>query len=149
MTSDADKSLAPSKHFGKGDALYVQAQQIWMILTGFVMAKKMPTTKDDTPNISDLIAYSELAELMGRPGGGNMISRQLGIVGHYCVLNDLPPLNIIVVNKTSWTPGDGAVVRKGRSVAEETKAVEAFDWFSVRPPTVGALRKVYDNRDSF
>lgn len=109
--------------------------------------KKFPVLNDKArSDFYDHMAYSELAKLMGRPGSQNMLSRQLGIVGHYCVMNDLPPLNIIVVNKDSELPGDGAVLRDGRTVQEEMLAVEAFNWFDVRPPTVGALRKVYDSR---
>lgn len=137
---------APAKHFVKGDPLYVQAQQTWIILTGFVMMPKYPVHDSNIRRkMHELIAYSELAELMGRPGAQNMLSRQLGIVGHYCVMNELPPLNIIVVNKVSELPGDGAVLREGRTIKDEMSAVEKFNWFSVRPPTVGALRKVYDH----
>lgn len=145
MTTPVDVP-APAKHFGKGDPLYVQAQQIWSILTGFVMVRKYPVLDDRVRHqFCDLIAYAELAEIIGRPGSQNTLSRQLGIVGHYCVMNDLPPLNIIVVNKNSELPGDGAVLRKGRTVHDEMRAVGEFNWFSVRPPTVGALRKVYDH----
>lgn len=143
MTSKNNEHV-PAKYYQKGDALYVQAQQIWSILIGFVMMKKYPVGDHRAANFYDLITYSELADLMGRPGAQRTLSRQLGIVGHYCVMNDLPPLNIIVVNKDSELPGDGAVLRKGRTVAEEMGAVGAFNWFDVRPPTVGALRKVYD-----
>ena len=137
---------APAKYFGRGDALYVQAQQIWCILTGFVMMHRYPVLDDQARrNFCDLITYSELAELMGRPGAQNMLSRQLGIVGHYCAMNDLPPLNVIVVNKDSELPGDGAVLREGHTVREEMAAVAAHAWFDIRPPTVGALRKVYDS----
>ncbi|WP_146757596.1 hypothetical protein [Cereibacter johrii] len=140
-----DEAIAPAKFFGKGDPLYVQAQQMWGILTGFVMMKSYPVPEQKMrTNFLELIAYSELAELMGRPGSQNMLSRQLGILGHYCVMNDLPPLNIVVVNKISELPGDGAVLRAGRTVKEEMLAVSSFNWFAVRPPTIGALRKVYD-----
>lgn len=137
----------PAKFYVKGDPLYVQAQQIWIILTGFVMMKTFPVSSSKVRSkLCRLISYSELAELMGRPGAQNMLSRQLGIVGHYCVANDLPPLNTIVVNRNSEMPGDGAVVRKGRTVEEEMDEVTSFNWHEVRPPTVGALRKVYDSR---
>lgn len=145
MPFESDRSKAPAKFFGKGDALYVQAQQIWLILTGFVMMRAFPAVD---PKISrqlpEFIYYKELAELMGRPGAQNMLSRQLGIVGHYCVLNGLPPLNVIVVNKTSEMPGDEVVLRQGCGVREEMKAVSEYNWFDVRAPTIGAFRKVYD-----
>lgn len=145
------KIPAPAKFYQKGDPLYVQAQQIWIILTGFAMMRKYPVQEGQhriRRDFCDHIAYSELVEIMERPGAQNMISRQLGIIGHYCVMNDLPPLNVIVVNKDSDLPGDGAVLREGRTLEQEMIAVTTFNWFSVRPPTVGALRKVYDARNS-
>ncbi|MCV2879624.1 hypothetical protein OE699_12280 [Sedimentimonas flavescens] len=138
-------TVAPAKTYGKGDALYVQAQQIWIILTAFVMSKSFPGTsweKFDHPN--DRIYYSELAAKMGRPGAQRTLSRQLEIVGRYCVMNNLPALNAIVVNKTSQIPGDGVVLHQSRDEFQEIATVNNFDWFTVRPPTVGALRKVYD-----
>lgn len=149
MSAKSERTAIPAKFFIKGDALYVQAQQIWIILTGFVMMKACLSFDHKVKQkLPDLIFYSELAQLMGRPGGQNMLSRQLGIVGHYCVLNDIPPLNIIVVNKDSGLPGDGAVLREGCNVKSEMNAVTDFNWFNVRVPTIGAFRKVYDARNA-
>lgn len=146
MPADTKMLSVPVKFFGKGDALYVQAQQIWITLSGFVMMKSyLAFDAKAQRGLPDLMYYSELAVRMGRPGGQNMLSRQLGIVGHYCVLNDIPPLNIIVVNKDSELPGDGAVLREGRTVGEEMNAVSEFNWLAVRTPTIGAFRKIYDS----
>lgn len=146
MATELDTTVS-AKRFAKGDALYVQAQQMWVILVGFIMMRKYPAPSTVRKmDYFERIAYGELAEIMGRPGGGNMLSRQLGILGRYCVQNGLPALNVIVVNKDSEMPGDGAVVRLGMTVEEEMREVENFNWFTVRPPTVGALRKVYDNK---
>ena len=47
------------------------------------------------------MTYGELAERMGYADrrAGHMLSRQLGIIGEFCRLNDLPALNSVVVNQ--------------------------------------------------
>ena len=137
--------VAPAKFYARGDALYIQAQQIWCILTGFVMMHRYPVADPSIRrDFVELITYEELAELMGRPDAYGVLGRQLGIVGDYCLMNDLPALNAIVVNKKYHKPGKRVVHHEDRSVYEEQRAIDEIDWFSVRPPTVGALRKVYD-----
>ncbi|MGR3794589.1 hypothetical protein [Vannielia sp. SX4] len=143
----SDKKLAANqiKTFGRGDPLYVQAQQIWLVLTGFSMMRTNPAIPERLRNeLPELIHYDELAELMGKPGAQHTLNRQLGIVGHYCIDNDLPPLNVIVVNKDSELPGDGVVSRDGQDILTEISAVNKFNWFGIRVPTIGTLRKTYD-----
>lgn len=120
--------------------MYVQAQQIWVILIARVMA--------DGPSRSKHMTYGELALAMGYPDtrAGHTLGRQLGIVGNYCVANDLPPLNVIVVNQETKVPGDEVVLRKGRTVKEEQKAVLKENWFSVRVPTTGTFRQVWESK---
>lgn len=131
---------APSvKRFGKGDRVYVQAQQIWMILIAHVM--QTPKKMARPP----LITYGAVAELMGMDRrAGHTLARQLGIIANYCIPNGLPPLNVIVVNQTSNMPGDDVIYRKGKKIPDEQRAVYDFDWFSVRVPTTGTFRKVWE-----
>ena len=78
------------KTYGRGDRVYVQAQQIWLILTARAMLCRPigPSPRDK------LLYYGELAETMGKdPKAGITLARQLGIVGVYCVEHGLPPLN--------------------------------------------------------
>ena len=111
-----------------------QAQQIWLILCAQAMFKKKP------------LPYGELAKMMGYADGraGHTLGRQLGIVGYFCVLNQLAPLNAIVIKADLNAPGEGVVLRKGRSVASEIKAVLRTNWFAIRVPTTGTFRKVWD-----
>ena len=96
------------------------------------------------PGDPTTITYGEVAERMGYDRrAGQTLARQLGIIGHYCLLNDLPALNAIVVNELSGEPGDDVVVTEGRSPKEERKAVTATDWLKYGVPTTGALRKVW------
>jgi len=129
------------KHYDRGDRLHVQAQRIWLILVAFVMS---PTRKPGDPKT---ITYGEVAELMRYPDrrAGHMLNRQLGIIGEYCRLNGLPALNSIVVNQTTGVPGDEVLLRDGRTVKEEQRAVMTEDWFALRIPTTGTLRKVWDS----
>ena len=146
--SVVEVDVPPAKFFGRGDALYVQAQQIWLILVGLIMARRhVSFDRRLQMRLPELIYYSELCELMGKPGAQRTLDRQLGITGRYCVLNDLPPINAVVVNKTTEMPGHDVVVRPGRMVEEEMAAAGSYNWYSVRVPTIGAFRKVYDQRE--
>ena len=128
-----------AKRFSRGDRVYVQAQQIWLILMAFAMTKKPPSQPKT-------MTYGELALTMGYDDtrAGHTLGRQLGIVGQYCVQNDLPPLNVIVVNQETGMPGDEVVLRPGRFVKEEQKAVLTEDWFTVRVPTTGTFRQIWE-----
>lgn len=129
------------KRFASGDRLYVQSQQIWLILVAFVMEGNHSTTLG-----SKTVTYGQIAKKMGYPTtqAGHMLSRQLGVIGHFCVHNDIPPLNVIVVNQATSLPGDDVVLRPNRSVKEEQKAVLAEDWFRLRVPTTGTFRQVWE-----
>jgi hypothetical protein len=128
------------KHFGRGDRVYVQAQQVWLILVGFVM------NSERNPKRPATLTYGDLAERMGYPDrrAGHTLSRQLGIVGKLCTLNDLPALNAIVVNQDTLLPGADVLLRPGKSVKEEQSAIMKTDWNSVRVPTTGTFRRAWE-----
>jgi hypothetical protein len=75
---------------------------------------------------------------------GHMLSRQLGIVGHYCPMNDLPALNAIVVNAVTNEPGGDVVLTPGRGFREELRAIYRQNWYEVGARTAGTLRKVWE-----
>ena|SRR5690349_14873071 len=129
------------KRFRRGDRVYVQAQQIWMILVAFVMHSKRNPKRPDT------ITYGEVAEAMGYPDAraGHTIGRQLGIIAKFCVANDLPALNSVVVGQSSGTPGDEVLLRPRKTVSQEQSAVMKADWFKLRIPTTGTLRQVWES----
>lgn len=123
-----------AKRYERGDRIYVRAQQIWMILVAHAGMNPDAT-----------ITYGEVAERMGYDArAGHTLGKHLGIIGHYCEDNGLPHLNTIVVGKLSGEPGDEVLFDDRKSMAKNQKAVHKFDWFSVRPPSTGALRKVYE-----
>ena len=129
------------RRYGSGDRLPVQAQRIWLILSGHVSGRDTPP-----PQNARTITYGELALRMGYADtrAGHMLSRQLGIVGHYCLMNDLPALNAIVVNATTKEPGGDVVLTPCRSFREELRAVYRQDWYQVGVPSTGTLRKVWE-----
>jgi hypothetical protein len=138
---EAMDDIPEIRRYDVGDRIYVQAQRIWLILVAFV---KSPTRRPGDPKT---ITYGEVAEQMGYPDkrAGHMLSRQLGIIGEYCRLNDLPTLNSIVVNQTTGVPGEDVLLRDGCSVKEEQRAVMTEDWFALRVPSTGTFRKVWDS----
>jgi hypothetical protein len=131
--------IPPIRHYKEGDRIYVQAQRIWLILVAFVSSPMRRSDDDKT------ITYGELAVLMGYADrrAGHMLSRQLGIVGEFCRLNNLPALNSIVVNQTTGVPGEDVLLRDGRTVKQEQRDVMRQDWFQFGVPTTGTLRKVW------
>lgn len=129
------------RRYGQGDRLPVQAQRIWLILSGHVSGRTNPPSQN-----ARTLTYGELALRMGYADtrAGHMLSRQLGIVGHYCLMNDLPALNAMVVNATTNEPGGDVVLTPGRSFREELRAIYQQDWYSVGVPSTGTLRKVWE-----
>jgi hypothetical protein len=134
-----EEDIPTIRRYGAGDRLHVQAQQIWLILAAFVSG---PTRRSMD---AKTMTYGELAERMGYPDrrAGHMLSRQLGIVGQYCVSNGLPALNAVVVNQTTGVPGDEVVLSEDRTVKQEQNAVMAQNWLQLGVPTTGTFRKVW------
>lgn len=129
------------RRYGLGDRLPVQAQRIWLILSGFVSGREIRSSSALT------LTYGELALRMGYADtrAGHMLSRQLGIVGNYCLMNDLPALNAMVVNAVTKEPGGDVVLTPGRTFRQELSAIYRQDWYEVGVPTTGTLRKVWES----
>lgn len=139
--SSRPASIPAIRRYGPGDRLPVQAQRIWLILAGQVSGRyTLP------PQSARTVTYGELALRMGYADtrAGHMLSRQLGIVGHYCLMNDLPALNAMVVNATTNEPGGDVVLTPGRSFRDELRAIYRQDWYEVGVPSTGTLRKVWE-----
>ena len=129
--------IPPIKRYGRGDRLYIQAQRIWIVIIAFVMRRR--------PEDRDTMTYGDVAEAMGLDRrAGHTLGRQLGIIAKFCILNDLPALNAVVVGEKTGVPGEEVLVRHGRSIPEEQADVLEKDWFALRVPTTGTLRKVWE-----
>ncbi len=128
------------RRFKKGDRVYVRAQQVWLVLTSKVMSSDRDWRR---PTV---LTYGDLALAMGLdPRAGLTLARPLGIVGWLCVDNDLPTLNSIVVNELTNAPGDHVVTRDHKSYKEEQAEVMKINWHTIRVPTTGTLRKVWES----
>lgn len=140
-TASRPDSIPAIRRYGPGDRLPVQAQRIWLILTGWVCGRD-----DPIPASKRTMTYGELALRMGYADtrAGHMLGRQLGIVGHYCLMNDLPALNALVVNKDTGEPGGDVVLTPKRDFRAELKAIYNTDWYTVGVPSTGTLRKVWE-----
>ena len=134
-------AIPPIRRFARGDRLPVQAQRIWLILAGHVSGSEQRRRNDERT-----LTYGELALRMGYDDtrAGYTFARQLGMIGHYCLMNDLPALNAIVVNARTNEPGEDVVLTPGRTPRQEIAAVHRHDWFSVGVPTPGTFRKVWE-----
>ncbi|MGN6486223.1 MAG: hypothetical protein ACTHLT_00195 [Devosia sp.] len=132
--------LPEVKWFGRGDPVYVRAQQVWLVLVGMIM------NSDRKPKRPFVITYGDLAEAMGMDRrAGITLPNALGIVGQYCAANDLPTLNSVVVNQETMVPGDHVVTRKAKSWQQEQAEAMKTDWNQIRVPTTGAFRRVAHN----
>ena len=128
------------RRYGPGDRLPVQAQRIWLILTGYVSGRTEIARSVRT------MTYGELALRLGYADAraGYMLSRQLGIVGNYCLMNGLPALNAIVVNAQTGGPGGDVVLTPGRNFSQEVREIYRQDWYEVGVPSTGTLRKAWE-----
>lgn len=128
------------RRYAFGDRVFVTAQQMWSILAGFVMWSPDAAKRG-------LITYGDLAEKAGYADrrAGRLIGRQLGVIGEFCLQNDLPALNSIVVRADSGVPGTGVVHNVARTVSEEQEDVLAYNWYIIGVPTTGMLRKVWES----
>ncbi|HEY0164968.1 MAG TPA: hypothetical protein VGB39_06310, partial [Sphingomicrobium sp.] len=99
-----------------GDRLWVQAQRMWTILVGIVIASQVTRAGPAVARIT----YGDLAEAMGKPRqAGRTLTRQLWMIGEYCKFNGLPTLNSIVVNQETGLPGHDVVLNTGKTVKQE------------------------------
>jgi hypothetical protein len=147
MLDEGRVPVSKVKYFGEGDPIYKQAQQIWVVLCGFAMMRKKLTMKGFTAeqNIPDRIFYSELTQLIGRPGAQRFLSYQLGLIAVYCAQNEIPHLNVLVVNKETNLPGGGVIAESDKPIEEQIEDVLNFDWYAVKVPTLKALKKLYSS----
>lgn len=143
---------------------FARAVQAWVIVTGFVTLSQSSRLKvrirksEIPPNLtnkfkSGIINYGMVNDLMKRePFPWNIrLGDELGMIGDYCLQNDLPLLNTVVVSKETGEPStenEKLLFSGGRSsVSEEQQAVLNYDWFAIRIPTIRQIRLAYESRE--
>ena len=115
-----------------GDRIHVRAQQIWLILVHCALGKRT-------------ITYGDLAVMMGYSKKSARITiKPVAIVAMFCKTYGLPLLNTLVISASLGEPGSQAFLTEGESVAQSQQKVFNFDWVSIRIPTPGALRTLWE-----
>ena len=72
------------------------------------------------------LSYGDLGKLVGVPTAG--LGKLLEPIQSYCLVEKLPPLTVIVVQKETGLPGPGCVVDTAAAFAGSLAAVYSFDW---------------------
>jgi hypothetical protein len=106
------------KKFSDNSTTRTRAVQIYQILVGYAHRRQTLT-------------YQILANLIGYKGAG-VLDRQLGHLMYWCSDNCLPPLTVLVVNKTTGLPGDGLV--EAGDLNADRERVFNHDWYGIVPP---------------
>ena len=81
------------------------------------------------------LTYDIVGKLTGMHAAG--LGAVLEPVQSFCLLNDLPPLSALVVNKGTGLPGTGFIAVD--DVPREFIRIFEYDWLSVGCPTPEAL----------
>jgi putative restriction endonuclease len=113
-----------------GEKSAVRALQAWQYLIGKAVNRQ-------------IVQYEELRILMEYPTS-NPLTPILGCIMNYCEQHDLPPLTLIVVNK-SGIPGEGFTAEKNEDYHQRREDVFNFSWFKLVPPTVEELNLARKN----
>lgn len=128
------------KRLTSGVRVWAQAEQMWAILTGFVMFSAEMTGRPKT------ITYGDVAKLMGYDSAlaGHTLGRPLELIGKLCLTSGLPPLNVVVVSKETGFPGAEVLLRPDSNVDADQQAVGEINWFSWRAPNANTFRTIWD-----
>jgi len=105
-----------------------RAAQIWPVLVAAAHNRQVLT-------------YEILADLigMGPPGkGAGTLANPLSIIMRYCDENDLPPLTVLVVNKTTGEPGKGLIAIK--ELHTDRERAFRYRWYHMSPPQIDDLK---------
>lgn len=92
-----------------------RASQIWAVLALAASNRQSLT-------------YGMLSRLIGVPAAG--MGKLLEPIQSYCILKELPPLTLLVVQKTSGLPGRGFVGAKAADYARDQMRIFEFNWLA-------------------
>ena len=104
-----------------------RAAQIWQVLVG-------------AAHMRQVLTYEILADRigMGPEGkGAGTLAQPLGIVMEFCKARQLPPLTVLVVNKTTGQPGKGLTTIQ--ELHSDRERVFTHRWLEMKPPQVAEL----------
>lgn len=110
-----------------------RASQIWAVLAWCARHRQN-------------ITYSELAQATGAFTGG--LGQLLEPIQSYCILKQLPPLTVLVVQQDSGMPGSGFVGATADALASAQARVFAHDWLSHGNPGIEQLESAVRRQPS-
>lgn len=111
---------------GSGEKSAVRALQAWQYLIGKAANRQ-------------IVQYEELRLLMDYPTS-NPLSSILGCIMFWCEQNDLPPLTLLVVNK-SGIPGEGFTAEHLADYHQRREDVFNYPWFKILPPSIEQFKE--------
>ena len=108
-----------------------RAAQIWAVLALAATNRQVLT-------------YQLLSALIGVPHVG--LGQLLEPIQSYCLVNNLPPLTILVVSEQTGMPGAGFIA--GSDIPRTQQQVFAFDWVGCGAPQPADLANAVSARPS-
>ena len=85
------------------------------------------------------ITYGQLAQITGAFTGG--LGGWLEPIQSYCIINELPPLTVLVVQQDSGMPGSGFTGASAGELAKAQARVFAYNWLEHGNPGAEKLEK--------
>ena len=110
-----------------------RASQIWAVLAWAAKSRQSLT-------------YAQLGKLIGVPTAG--LGQLLEPIQSYCLIEELPPLTVLVVQKQSGLPGHGFTGASATDFASAQTKVFSFDWLERGNPQPDALEIAVTERPS-
>ena len=102
------------------------AAQIWPILVG--------AAKNEQP-----LSYGDVARRIGEEDP-RIIGQLLEPIQSYCLLNKLPALTVLVVNKNTGEPGRGFIAVPRDAIPNEKQKVFNHNWMAEKTPSPDDLQ---------
>lgn len=113
------------ERFNPSSSEGMRAAQAWQILVGCAHNRQTLT-------------YLLLSiKMFGHPAAG-VLGRTLGRIASYCDKNELPQLNVLVVNEQTGMPGD-SIPLNAADIDATRERVYDTDWYDIVPPTEADL----------
>ena len=130
-------TVPPPRFYKPNDRVHVQAEQLWPILVAVAESQAQSLAN---------ITYQHLAMRMGlkTDHAAHRLYKALSIVNRYCLFNNEPPLNVVVVNPLTGLPGADFVLPLRKTTEMVRAEVLEQRWFKMRAPSSGTFRKVWD-----
>lgn len=112
---------------------FERASQIWAVLAWAAKSRQTLT-------------YGQVAKLIGAPTAG--LGQLLEPIQSYCLVHDLPPLTLLVVQRETGLPGSGFTGASAPEFARKQAETFAEDWLTHGNPNPERLEATARQRPS-